>query len=50
MAESKLFLSVVAALHHQRVDDVLNNGHLGFAELVLRITPGSVREVNWAVD
>jgi len=49
-AESKLFLSVVAALHHQRVDDALDNGHLGFAELVLRITPGGVREVDWAAD
>ncbi len=38
-ADSKLFPSVVAALH-QGVDDALNDGHLGFAELLLCITTG----------
>jgi hypothetical protein len=35
-------LTVVAAVHHERVDETLNNGHPSLGELLLGVTASSV--------
>jgi len=49
-ADCHELLAVVAALHHQTINQSLNNGHLCFLELLLGITSGSVRQVDSMAD
>ena len=44
-SDSHLLLTVVATLHHHRVDESLNNGAGGLSETLLLITAGGVGEV-----
>lgn len=45
-----LLLTAVTALHHQRVQETLNNRAVHFLETSLLVAPGSVRQVNVGLD
>ena len=48
--DSKELLSVVAAVHHERVGQTLNDGALGLAETLGGITASSVGDVDRGAD
>ena len=43
-------LSVVAAVHHERVGQALDDGALCFAEALDGVAAGRVRDVDWGSD
>jgi hypothetical protein len=49
-ADSHELLSVVAAVHHQRVGETLNDGAVGLAETLDGITTSRVRDVDGGSD
>lgn len=49
-ADSKELLSVVAAVHHERVGKTLDDGALSLAETLGGIATGRVGEVDGAAD
>lgn len=49
-ADGHELLAVVAAVHHERVGETLNDGALGLAETLGGIAASSVREVDWLTD
>lgn len=49
-ANSHELLAVVAAVHHERVGQALNDGALGLAEALGGITAGAVGDVDGAAD
>ena len=49
-ADSHELLSVVAAVHHQRVGEPLDDGALRLAEPLHRVSTGGVRDVDWLAD
>jgi hypothetical protein len=49
-ANSEELLSVVAAVHHQRVGETLDDGALSLAETLGSIATGRVREVDRSTD
>lgn len=49
-ADSHQLLSVVAAVHHQRVGQALNDGAVGLAEALDGISASGVRQVNGGAD
>ena len=49
-ADSHELLSVVAAVHHERVGKTLNDGALGLAESLLGVTTSRVGEVDGLTD
>ena len=48
--DSHELLSVVAAVHHERVGETLNDGALGLAESLLGVTTSRVGEVDGLTD
>jgi len=46
-ANSHKLLSVVAAVHHQRVGETLDDGALGLTETLGGVTSGGMRKVDW---
>ena len=48
--QRKELLAVVAALHHEAVDETLDDGHLRLLELLLCVPPGRVREIDSVPD
>jgi len=50
MRTASSFFSVVTALHHQAVDQSLDDRHLSLLELLLGITASGVGEVNGVAD
>lgn len=49
-ADSHELLSVVAAVHHERVGETLNDWALGLAETLGSITSSRVGDVDWSAD
>lgn len=49
-ADSHELLSVVAAVHHERVGETLNDGALRLAETLLGVAAGGVRHVDGLAD
>lgn len=49
-ADSLKLLTVVAAVHHKRVGETLNNGALGLAETLGSVSASRVRKVNSSSD
>lgn len=49
-ADSHELLSVVAAVHHDRVGETLDDGALGLAEALGGVTASGVREVDGRTD
>jgi len=49
-ADSHELLSVVAAVHHERVGETLNDWALGLAETLGGITSSRVGDVDWSAD
>lgn len=49
-ADGQELLAVVATLHHERVDQALNDGHLSLLELLLGVAAGGVGEVDSMAD
>jgi hypothetical protein len=49
-ADGHQLLAVVAAVHHQRVGEALNDGAVGLAEALGGIATGGVREVDGRPD
>ena len=49
-ANSHELLAVVAAVHHERVGEALDDRALGLAEALSSIATGSVRKVNRGAD
>lgn len=49
-ANSHELLSVVTAIHHQRVGKTLNDGALGLSESLLGVTTSRVGDVDWCSD
>jgi hypothetical protein len=49
-ANSHHLLAVVAAVHHERVGETLNDGAVGLAEALGSITTGRVRDVDGGTD
>ena len=49
-ADSHELLAVVAAVHHERVGETLNDGAVGLAEPLGGIATGGVREVDRGAD
>jgi hypothetical protein len=49
-ADGHELLAVVAALHHQAVDEALDDGHLGLFELLLGVTTCGVGEIDGVAD
>jgi hypothetical protein len=49
-ADGHQLLAVVAAVHHQRVGEALNDGAVGLAEPLGGIATGGVREVDGRPD
>lgn len=45
-ADGHELLAVVAAVHHERVDQTLNNGHLSLLEGLVGVSASSVRGVD----
>lgn len=43
-------LSVVSAVHHERVDESLDDWHLGLAELLVGVSASSVRGVDGVAE
>ena len=43
-------LAVVAAVHHQRVGEALDDGALSFAEALAGVAAGGVRDVDGRAD
>lgn len=43
-------LAVVATLHHERVDEALNDGHAALGELLLGVAAGRVGHVDGVAD
>ena len=48
-AEGHELLAVVAAVHHEAVDETLNNGALSLAEALLVVSPGGVGDVDFVL-
>jgi hypothetical protein len=49
-ADGHELLSVVAAVHHQRVGETLDDGALCLSESLLCISAGGVGDVDWGAD
>ena len=49
-ADGHEFLAVVAAVHHQRVGEALDDGALGFAEAFDGVAAGGVGNVDGSAD
>ena len=49
-ADGHELLAIVAAIHHQRVCEALDNGALCLAEPLDSISAGRVRDVDWLSD
>ena len=49
-ADSHELLAVVAAIHHERVGEALDDGAVGLTEALDGITTGGVRDVDGGAD
>ena len=49
-ADGQELLAVVTTLHHERVDQSLDDGHLGLLELLLGVAAGGVGDVDGMAD
>jgi hypothetical protein len=49
-ADSHKLLSVVTAVHHQRVGKTLDDGTLCLSESLLCVSAGRVGDVDWGAD
>ena len=49
-ADSHELLSVVTAVHHERVGETLNDGALCLSESLLCVSAGGVGDVDWGPD
>lgn len=49
-ADRHELLAVVAAVHHERVGEALDNGAVGLAEALDGITAGRMRDVDGGAD
>ena len=48
--DSHQLLAIVAAVHHQRVGEALDDGALGFAEALAGVAASGVRDVDGGAD